>query len=363
MNISFRNFNLDIFGSSHGDEIGVIIRGFPEGLVIDDDYVRKMMDRRRPGKSRLTTLRDESDQVIVRSGVINSCTDGNDIIGVIKNTNKRSGDYSSLKDTPRPSHADLTAFLKYKGKLDMTGGGPFSGRLTAPMVYAGSIAKKALEDKGIKIVSHIRSIGKISDEPLNQLVYDEKQLASFQSNKLPVINSDVSKRLIDYIDEVRNKLDSVGSTIETAVYDAPAGLGEHSDYSMEGMISRTVFCIPGVKGIEFGKGFELSKMNGSKANDEIYYDSDMKIKTKTNHSGGILGGISNGMPITFTIAMKPTPSIAKKQQTINFATKENVAIEVVGRHDPCIGIRAVPVVEAMCALVIFDYLLENDKHE
>ncbi len=359
MNINFNNFKLEVFGSSHGKEIGVIINGFPKGVILDNKYIKAMMDRRRPGKNRLTTLRDESDQVIVKSGIKNDITTGKTIKAVIKNTNKRSRDYSKLINTPRPAHADLTAFIKYNGTMDMKGGGPFSGRLTAPMVYAGAIAKKELEKKGIFIVSHLRSIGTKQDLKLNKLEYEKKQQELILSNVLPVINKNLSEILVTYIDDIRNELDSIGSLIETVVYNFPPGLGEHSDSSIESRLSKTLFCIPGIKGISFGDGVSLSTMKGSQSNDDIYFNEKGEIKTKTNHMGGILGGISNGMPISFNIIMKATPSIAKKQNTVNLQTKENVTIEITGRHDPCIGIRAVPVVEALSALVMYDLILEK----
>ncbi len=361
MNIKFNNFSLNIFGTSHGEEIGVLITGFPKGITLNNEYIKEMMDRRRPGKSRATTLRDEADEVLIKSGINNDITTGLPIKAVIKNTNKKSKDYQKLINTPRPAHADLTAFFKYNGTMDMKGGGPFSGRLTAPMVFAGSIAKKELEKKGIFIVSHLLSIGDKQDIKLNQLLYESKQQKLILSNKFPVINKELSVGLISYIDDIRKQLDSVGSKVETVVYNLPIGLGEHSDQSIESRLSKTLFCIPGMKGISFGEGFSLALMKGSKSNDVIYYNQNKEIKTITNHMGGILGGISNGMPITFTIVMKPTPSIAKKQHTINFVTKENVTIEINGRHDPCIGIRAVPVVEALSALVMYDLLLENIK--
>ncbi|MCK5812413.1 MAG: chorismate synthase [Clostridiales bacterium] len=359
MNIKFNNFSLDIFGKSHGEEIGVIITGFPKGIALNNEYTKEMMDRRRPGKSRATTLRDESDEVNIKSGVLKNITSGLPIKAIIKNTNKKSKDYQKLINTPRPAHADLTAFFKYNGTMDMKGGGPFSGRLTAPMVFAGSIAKNELEKKGIFIVSHLLSIGDKFDLKLNHLLYEKKEQKLITTNLFPVIDKELSVRLLPYIDDIRKQLDSIGSQIETVVYNLPIGLGEHSDQSIESRLSKTLFCIPGMKGISFGEGFELATMKASQSNDNIYYNENKEIKTMTNHMGGVLGGISNGMPITFNIVMKPTPSIAKKQHTINLKTKENVIIEINGRHDPCIGIRAVPVVEALSALVMYDLLLES----
>lgn len=363
MNINFRNFNLEIFGSSHEREIGVVIKNIPKGICIDTKYISDMMERRRPGKNKSVSPRNEPDKVIIKSGVENNYTNGKDIIGIIKNTNVRSKDYSKLQYTPRPSHADLTAYIKYKGKLDMKGGGPFSGRLTAPMVFAGAIIKKHMEDKGIYIVSHIKNVGHFFDNQLNYIEFNKKEKENILNNKLPLINSEKADDIVNYLESIRKQLDSIGSSIETVIYNVKAGLGEHSDYSLESMISKTMFCIPGIKGIDFGKGFGLIQMKGSNSNDGIYYDKNKSIKTKSNNMGGILGGISNGMPIVFSLAMKPTPSIGKKQQTINLETKENVTIEIKGRHDPCIGIRAVPVVEALSSLVIFDYILEIDKNE
>jgi len=363
MNINFNNYSLEIFGSSHDEQIGVNITGFPKGIKIDNAYIYEMLDRRRPGKNNFTTTRNEADKPIINGGIKNNITTGEDIKCIIKNTNRKSKDYSKLQYTPRPAHADLSAYFKYGNKLDMTGGGPFSGRLTAPMVFAGSIAKKQLEKKGIYIISHIKGIGNINDDNLNYLKYEDIQKKKILKNEVPVINTNISKKMIELINEVRKEKDSIGSLIETVIYNMIPGQGEHSDFSIESMLSKTIFCIPGIKGIEFGKGFELVNMRGSMSNDEIYYDSNMNILTKTNNMGGILGGISNGMPIIFNTILKPTPSIAKTQQTVNLKTKENVSIEITGRHDPCIGIRAVPVIEAMSALVMFDYILEMEKNE
>lgn len=352
-----KNIKISIFGESHGAAIGVVIEGLEPGLAIDMEQIQKMLDRRRPGKDRYVTRRDESDTPEILSGVFNGITTGMPLCAVIKNNDSRSGDYSNLKKIPRPGHSDYTAFVKYNGFNDIRGGGAFSGRLTAPLVFAGAIAIGILKEKGIIVVSHLISMGSIKDDYLNNLNYDEKQHASIMSNRIPMINSKSSEACEEALNNARMNLDSLGSAIETVIYNLPTGVGQPGFDSLESKISQICFGVPGVKGIEFGKGFALSHMKGSESNDPFYYDN-FKVKTRTNNMGGILGGISNGMPLVFNTCMKPTSSISRPQESVDLELKTGTELIIKGRHDPCIGIRAVPVIESCGALALLDSLME-----
>ena len=326
------NYRLTVFGASHADKIGVRIEGLPAGFRIDRNQLQAFMDRRAPGKDRFSTSRREPDQVVFEEGV---AEDGQivstPVCAVIYNRNVRRSDYDSLRDTPRPGHADLTARQRYGEDLDMSGGGAFSGRMTAPLCIAGGIALQILESKGITISAHIEMIGGETE--------DEKMKTA--------------------IDQAREEGDSVGGIIACTVKGVPAGVGDPMFDGMENRIARIVFGIPAVKGIEFGSGFKAARMRGSDHNDAMYYDCDGHIRSETNHAGGILGGITNGMPLDFRVVFKPTPSIAKEQRTVNTRTHENTVISIQGRHDPCIVMRAVPVVEAACACALCDALMEE----
>lgn len=351
-----KNIKIGIFGESHGPAIGVLIEGLPPGVEINMEYIMKMMNRRKPGMGKNVTKRKESDVPEILSGVYNGHTTGMPLCAIIRNTDTRSRDYSNLKYIPRPGHADYTAYIKYKGYNDIRGGGAFSGRLTAPLVFAGALAKNILEKKGINIVSHIKRIGNIKDSALNNLIYDKKQQAAILDNKFPMVEKTSAKAAEKLIEEVRIDGDSIGCTIETAVYGIETGTGSCGFESLESVISGICFGVPGVKGIEFGKGFEFNEMRGSESND-AFFIKDGTIKTKTNNMGGILGGISNGMPLVFSVCMKPTPSIAKKQNSVDLEKNESAILEIKGRHDPCIGVRAVPVIEACAALALLDFAM------
>ncbi|MFO7611163.1 MAG: chorismate synthase [Clostridia bacterium] len=349
---------INVFGESHGPAMGVVIDGLESGIELDMPYISDMLDRRRPGTGKHVTGRSEGDVPEILSGVMNGRTTGMPLCAIIRNNDARSGDYERHSDLPRPGHSDFTAFMKYNGFNDARGGGAFSGRLTAPIVFAGAIAKRILEDRGIKIVSHLLQAGSVRDIMLNKLDYDESQYRAICSNSLPMIDQTASETAMREVEEARISMNSIGSSIETAAYGVPVGTGEPGFDSMESRLSAICFGIPGVKAIGFGKGFGFAAMMGSEANDPFYYDGDV-VRTKTNNSGGILGGISNGMPLVFTTIMKPTPSIARRQDTVDLASGENAVIEIKGRHDPCIGIRAVPVMEACAALVLLDYMTED----
>ena len=346
---------LSIFGESHGNGIGAVIDGVPAGYTIDMDKVLLQMARRAPGKDKTATPRAEKDFPNIKSGLLNGITTGAPICCVIDNTNTQSGDYSNLLALPRPGHSDYTAFVKYEGNNDIRGGGHFSGRLTAPIVFAGAIFRQILQQKGINIAGHISSIGNVQDKDFDPVNIDNSLMERLSESSFALIDQSKEDLMRQEVEAARMGLDSIGGTIECAVTGLKAGIGGPLFDGIEGKIAQAMFGIPAVKGIEFGKGFESAKLRGSQNNDAFEY-KDGKVVTKTNNCGGILGGISNGMPITFKVAIKPTPSISKEQDTVNLQTKENDKLVVKGRHDPCIVPRAVSVVEAMTAAAIFDLL-------
>lgn len=347
---------IDIFGASHAPEIGMTLSGIPVGEKIDLDELYSFMLRRAPGRDATSTARKEPDRPIFLSGIENGITTGEEIKAVIKNTNQHSTDYDKLKFTPRPSHADYGAFVKYKGECDMRGGGPFSGRLTAPLCIGGGIAKQILERRGIKVGAHIYSIDGICDTPFDAV--NAVDITAAGKKDFPVNSDEAGERMRERILSAKAEGDSVGGIVECAVVGLSAGYGGPLFDGVEGKISYALFGIPAVKGVEFGSGFECAKMRGSVHNDAFMYDGE-KVVTKTNNAGGIAGGITSGMPLVVRAAFKPTPSIAKEQDTVNLETKENVKLTVGGRHDPCVVARAVPAVEAAVALAILDILEEN----
>lgn len=359
-----KNLKISVFGESHAPEIGVIIDGFPKDRYIDENELQKFMDRRRPGKDKFSTPRAEADKPIFESGVgENGMTDGKTIRAVIKNTNVHSGDYDNLKYCPRPGHADYPAKVKYGDTVNMSGGGPFSGRLTAPICIAGGMCFPLLKEAGIKVGAHIFSIGEICEENFAaalppQLPDAVQFLDEIDGKDFPVIDDTVGEKMKANIKACAAGSDSVGGVVECTVVGVPAGLGGPLFDGVEGKLSAALFGIPAVKAVEFGDGINASKIRGSENNDPFCYD-DGKVITKTNHHGGILGGITTGMPLTFKVFFKPTPSIGKPQQTVNLLTNENTEIEIKGRHDPCVVVRAVPVVEAVTAIVMTDLLIEN----
>lgn len=319
-----------IFGESHGPAIGVVITGLPAGLALDMDAVAAEMARRAPGRDKTSTPRKETDAVEIFSGMFEGKTTGTPLCGVIANTDTRSKDYSRLKDLPRPGHADYTASVRYGGFSDYRGGGHFSGRLTAPLVFAGAVAKQLLGQQGITITSNISLLGGVKNPTAEQV--EEIILAA------------------------KADCDSVGGAISCTVSGVPAGFGSPDlGENAESIFAKHLFAVPGVKGIEFGAGFGFAAMRGSEGNDPFYMDGDT-VKTRTNHAGGINGGITNGMPVTFRVAMRPTPSIAKEQQTVSLTAKTNEALVIEGRHDPCIVKRALPVIEAAAALAVCELM-------
>lgn len=346
---------LSIFGESHGNAIGITIDGLPAGFSIDMDKIMMEMARRAPGKSSLSTPRKESDIPEILSGYFEGKTTGTPLCAIIRNSNTKSKDYSKLKDVMRPGHADYTGAIRYKGFNDYRGGGHFSGRITAPLVFAGAICKQILEVKGIIVSAHINSIGKIKDCSFLESDISDELLNSFKEKELPLINTKLEDEMRQEILSARSSGDSIGGTIECAILGVSPGIGDPFFDSVESTLAHLMFSVPAVKGIEFGKGFDISKMRGSEANDEYYLENG-NIKTKTNNNGGILGGITNGMPIIFNVAIKPTASIFKEQNAVNIVTMEETTLCIEGRHDPCIVQRALPVIEAVAAIGITELM-------
>ena len=346
---------VSIFGESHGVAIGINIDGLPSGFEIDMDKVNKEMARRAPGKNSISTARKEADAPEILSGVFEGKTTGAPLCGIIRNADTRSKDYDKTKDLMRPGHSDYTGHVRYNGFNDYRGGGHFSGRITAPLVFAGAICKQILESKGIFIGAHINSVGNINDDKFNEINIEKEELLALRDKEMPLINDSLEEEIRNSILNAKRSGDSLGGTIECGVIGINAGVGNPFFDSVESTLAHLVFSVPAVKGIEFGKGFEMCTMHGSECNDEYYYEDEV-VKTKTNNNGGILGGITNGMPLTFKVAIKPTASILKKQNTINIKTKENEELQIHGRHDPCIVQRAVPVIEAVTAIGLLDLI-------
>ncbi len=347
---------ISIFGESHGKGIGVVIDNLPAGEKIDMDKVLMHMSRRAPGKDKTATSRLEKDIPQIMSGMLNDTTTGTPLCAVIENTNTRSGDYGNLLTSPRPGHGDYPGFIRYNGFNDIRGGGHFSGRLTAPIVFAGSICRQILENKGIQIASHIQSVGNVCDSKFNPLNVENSLIERLNTLSFPVINPDIEDSMREYIDNARMNCDSTGGIIECAATNVPAGLGSPMFGGVENLISSIIFGVPAIKGIEFGAGFSITKMLGSQSNDQYEYDENGNVVTLTNNNGGITGGITNGMPILFRVAVKPTPSISKPQKTIDLTTKENTEIIIKGRHDPCIVPRATVVIESALAIALLNLL-------
>ena len=348
------HLTVTIFGQSHAPAIGVTIDGLPAGHAIDLDALQAFLDRRAPGQNDWSTPRKEADSPEILSGLADGVTCGAPLAAVIRNTNTRSKDYSNLRDVPRPGHADFTAQVKYGGAQDVAGGGHFSGRLTAPLCIAGGICKQLLAEEGIAVGAHIASIGGIADAPFDPV--DPGDVTLPGQKPFPVRSDRAGARMREIIAGARAELDSVGGLIECAVTGLPAGLGDPMLDGMENRIARLVFAIPAVKGVEFGAGFTVAGLRGSENNDP-YEMRDGSPTPRTNNAGGILGGITTGAPILFRIAMKPTSSISREQDSVDLESGTNAKLSVHGRHDPCVATRAVPVAEAVCALVLLDALL------
>ncbi len=353
---SGRKLKLSIFGESHGEAIGVVIDGFPAGMRIDNEAILTLMKRRAPGGA-LSTARREADLPRVVSGVSDGYTNGFPICAIIENTNQRSGDYQRVT-TPRPSHADYPALLKYGEHTELHGGGHFSGRLTAPLVFAGGLCMQYLKQKSVSVAAHIKQMLNVSDQSF-PLRPSRSELEELKSRSIPTLDPMAAEAFETIIKSAKMRGDSVGAVIECGMVGLPAALGEHMFGSVESSLSQLCFAIPGVKGIEFGAGFEFCRLYGTQAND-LYEYRDGKVVTKTNNCGGIVGGMTTGMPLVFSVAMKPTPSIFVEQDTVDIEKHENVKLEIKGRHDPCIALRAVPVVESAAAIAMTDLMLEAE---
>lgn len=352
------NITLSIFGESHGEAVGIVIDGLPPGLELDMESIRVEMDRRKPGTSKLATPRQEDDQVQIMSGMFEGKTTGAPLCGIIFSKDTKSKDYRELKDKMRPGHSDYSGNIHYRGFNDYRGGGHFSGRLTAPLVFAGAIAKEYLKKYGVEIGAHLKQVHDVYDDSF--ALDGNVVLADLRKMRVPVLKAGVDKDMENVILYAKSAGDSVGAVIECMALGVKVGIGSPFFNSLESKISNLAFSVPGVKGISFGAGFAFAGMLGSEANDPYYMEGD-KVRLASNHNGGIIGGISVGSPIVFSVVMKPTASISKKQETINIETKENTELEIVGRHDPCIGIRGIPVIEGILAIALLDAYLEDKK--
>lgn len=348
------NVSVTLFGESHGEAIGAILDGLPAGIGVDEDFISHQLDLRRP-VGKISTPRQETDKFTIASGLFNGKTTGTPISIIIPNENTQSKDYSKTYGKARPGHADYTAFMKYNGCEDYRGGGHFSGRITAGLVAAGAIAISALDKKGIKIGTHISKCAGVSDDGFENY---EKEIPVLNKKIFAVLNDEKGENMVKEIEKVATDGDSVGGVLETVVTGLSVGVGEPWFDAIESMLAHALFSVPAVKGVEFGVGFDCADMRGSQMNDSFYF-KDGKVYTETNNNGGINGGISNGMPIFFKCAVKPTPSISKEQNTIDFKSCENTVLSVNGRHDPCIVHRARVVVDSVTALVLCDMLAQK----
>ena len=351
------SLKLSVFGQSHGRAIGMVLDGLPAGIKIDQEELYQFMSRRKPGTSRLSTQRREEDRPLFLSGLVDGVTAGSPLCAVIENTDQRSGDYAALADLPRPSHADFTARARYGERVDMRGSGHFSGRLTAPLCIAGGIAKQLLAAGDIHVGAHLLSIENESDDPFplypTRALFDEAA-----ARPLPVLSEEAGARMAQAVERARAEADSVGGVIECAVIGLPAGVGSPLFDGIENRLAAALFGVPAVKGVEFGAGFGAAKMRGSAHNDPYTVENGV-VRTVKNDAGGVIGGITTGMPLVVKCAMKPTPSIGQKQRTVSLSRLEPAELEIRGRHDPCVAIRAVPVIEAVAAFTILDILMEE----
>lgn len=344
------NLKISIFGGSHTEAIGVVIDGLPAGETIDFEQILAQMARRAPGRDKSSTPRKESDRPKVLSGLLDGVLTGAPLAAVIQNNNTISKDYSELKVHPRPGHADYPASVRYNKANDIRGGGHFSGRLTACMVFAGAVCRQILEKRGVHIGGHVLSIGPVRDTPFDPVHVSPAELDRLAARYFPVIGEGVEEAMREEIETARMALDSIGGVVECAVTGMPAGIGSPMFGGVENVLASIIYGVPAVKGLEFGDGFGVASLRGSQNNDPYYYDEAGAVRTRTNHAGGINGGITNGMPLVFEVALRPTPSIAREQETVDLAARTGATLAIEGRHDPCIVQRALPVIEAAAAL-------------
>lgn len=348
-----KHIQVSVFGQSHSKAIGAVIDGLPAGVKIDSEKVAAFMRRRAPGNTKYSTKRREADEPVVLSGLVDGVTCGAPLGFLIENTNTRSSDYDNLRAVPRPGHADYPANVRYGGYQDVAGGGHFSGRLTAPLCFAGAVCLQILEQKGVKVQAHIYELAGVRDIPFDPITITDARPGE---KVFPVISDTCGEEMQAEIEKARMSADSVGGIVECAVTGMPAGLGDPMFDGVENQLARNIFGVPAVKGLEFGNGFACAKLRGSQNNDPYTIDENGKIVTTSNNNGGILGGITSGMPILFRVAVKPTSSIGKEQQSVNLNTMQPEKLIVHGRHDPCIVPRAVPVIEAVTAITMLDIL-------
>lgn len=354
-----QHFRLTIFGESHGGAIGMVIDGIPAGTVLSEAEIARHMARRAPGGDPTSTARREPDSVRIVSGLFEGRATGAPLCGLIENTNTRSGDYAQLRAKMRPGHADYAGRVKYEGYNDPRGGGHFSGRLTAPLVFAGSIARGLLAQRGIEIGAHIAAIGDVQDAPLDAISVDRAALLRMQESRFPLLDPGREAAMRACVAQARAEDDSVGGVIECAAVGVPAGIGSPFFGSVESVVSQLLFSIPAVKSVEFGDAARMARMRGSQANDAMTFGEDGRVACLTNHNGGVTGGITNGMPVVFRVCVKPTPSIGRAQQTVDLAAGENTTLAVTGRHDPCIVPRAVVVVESALAIALCELMMDD----
>ena len=345
---------LSIFGESHGEMIGCTLQDLPAGEAIDLEAVYAQMARRAPGNDPTATARREADRPRVVSGLLGGVTTGAPLTAVIENENTRSGDYAAHRAVPRPSHADYTGMVRYGGANDVRGGGHFSGRLTAPLVFAGAVCRQILARRGVTIGAHILQIGAVRDEAFDAVSVRKEQLDALASSSFALLDPASEAPMRAAVEAARQGADSVGGIIEAAVTGLPVGIGSPMFDGVENRVAATLFGIPAVKGVEFGDGFALASMRGSEANDSLHYNEDGTLTSLSNHNGGALGGITNGAPLVVRVAIKPTPSIGQVQASIDTTTSQNTTTVIQGRHDPCIVPRAVAAVEAALAVTLLD---------
>lgn len=355
-----RNIRVSIFGQSHSAAIGLVMEGLPAGFKPDMEELRAFLKRRSPGQNLLSTQRQEADLFEVLSGMVAGRMTGAPFAATIPNRDTRAQDYAGLVDCPRPGHADYPAQIKYRGHQDASGGGHFSGRLTAPLCLAGGLCLQLLRRRGIRVGAHLYSIAGQQDRPFDPL---NPEIDAIRPGYLSVLDEAAGEGMARLIDEARMAQDSVGGVIECAATGLPVGLGSPNYEGLENEIARMVFGIPAIRGIEFGAGFAASRMRGSQHNDAYCYDEEGRVRTRSNHHGGILGGLSTGMPLLFRVAVKPTSSIFLPQETVNLRTGKGDSLQLKGRHDPCIAPRAVPCVESACAIALYDAILDAKKEE
>lgn len=352
-----RNISLTVFGESHARAVGAVIEGLPAGEEIDEELIMQFMRRRMGGKPWSTPRREE-DKPVILCGLLNGKTTGAALCAIIENNNTRPADYENMKKIPRPSHADYPAFVKYNGANDRSGGGQFSGRLTAPLCAAGAICEQILERRGVKVAAHLSRAAGVDDKPFDPCNPDGGLFEKLKLKEFPVIDDEAGGRMIEQIIRAKGNMDSVGGVVECAVTGLEPGLGEPIFGSVESRLSSMIFGIGGVRGIEFGAGFLAADMTGSLHNDP-YCIVENEIKTVTNNHGGIIGGLTSGMPIIFRAAFKPTSSIGLPQRSVDLDSLEETKLEIRGRHDPCIAVRAVPCVEAAAAVTVLDILMSK----